>query len=143
MVEFAQILTHKNMAYSYENSFDMPNAAFEKGKGYCWQQAKALQKILRALGFECYLVYAVKNQMPEKEFEGVKINAHISGHVWCRVKIDEMERDVCPGNIKNKPGKVHFTPLSAVKKWNPLVAFGSYWGSAYVNYKRIREIHKT
>ncbi|HCC35561.1 MAG TPA: hypothetical protein DEQ02_08000 [Ruminococcaceae bacterium] len=61
LVEYAQSIVNKAMAYSYNNSFDMPSKAFEKGKGYCWQQAKALQKILRSLGFKCYLVYASIN----------------------------------------------------------------------------------
>lgn len=80
LVEYAQHLIHNNMAYSYNNSFDMPAKAFEKGKGYCWQQAKVLQKVLCALGFHCYLVYATRNAIPEKQFEGIKIKAHTSGH---------------------------------------------------------------
>ena len=129
------------MAYSYDNSFDMPYKAYKKGKGYCWQQAKALQKLLHTLNFDCFLVYATKNQIPEKQFEGIKIEAHISGHVWCRVKIGNVEKDVCPGNVNNKPGKIHFTPLSDVKKWNSFIGFWAYWGSAYVNNQCLKEIH--
>ena len=140
LVEYAQKFVHMNMTYSYDNSFDMPHKAFEKGKGYCWQQAKALQNILLTLGFECYLVYATKNQIPEKQYECIKVEAHISGHVWCRVRIGEIEKDVCPGNINNKPGNIHFIPLSTVKKWNSFIGFWSYWGSAYVNYQRLRKI---
>ena len=140
LVEYAQNLVHKNMVYSYDNSFDMPFVAFKKGKGYCWQQAKVLHKILNILNFDCCLVYAVKNQISEKIFKGINIEAHISGHVWCKVKIDEIEKDVCPGNNDNKPGKIHFKPLSKVKKWNYFISFWSYWGSAYVNKKRLLEI---
>jgi hypothetical protein len=131
------------MAYSYDNSFDMPFNAFKKGKGYCWQQARSLQKILYLLGFNCNLVYAVKNRIPETQFEGIKVKAHISGHVWCRVNINDIEKDVCPGNIDNKPGKVHFTPLSKIKKYNWIISLGCYFGSAYVNHKRLMEIKKT
>ena len=87
LVEYAQCLVRSNMTYSYDNSFDMPFKAFEKGKGYCWQQAKSLQKILCVLGFNCCLVYAIRNKIPETQFEGVKIKAHKSGHIWCRVNI--------------------------------------------------------
>ena len=141
MVEYAQKYVHKNMLYSYDNSFDMPYKAFKKGRGYCWQQAKVLQKILQSLNFNSNLVYAVKNQIPEKQFENVKVVAHFSGHVWCRVEIDKIEKDVCPGNINNKPGIVHFIPLSEVKKWNNFISFWSYWGSAYVNKKRLKAIY--
>ena len=142
LIEFTQCLVNKNMTYSYNNSFDMPLRAFKKGKGYCWQQAKVLEKILCALGFDCNLVYAVKNNIPEKQFEDIKIKEHISGHVWCRVNINNVEKDICSGNSSNKPGKVHFTPLSNVKKWNRFIGFWSYWGSAYINHKRIIEINK-
>lgn len=140
LIEYAQSLVHENMVYSYDNSFDMPCKAFKKGKGYCWQQAKVLQKILRSLGFECCLVYATRNQIPEKRFEGVIVKAHTSGHVWCRVRIDGTEKDVCPGNRSNKPGITHFMPLSKIGKWNWFISFWAYWGSAYVNRKRIKEI---
>ena len=140
LVEYAQCLVHSNMTYSYDNSFDMPFKAFEKGKGYCWQQAKSLQYILNRLGFKCYLVYATKNQIPETQFEGITVKAHTSGHVWCRVNINGIEKDVCPVNVNNKPGKIHFVPLSKVKKWNWFIGFWVYWGSAYVNHKRLMKI---
>jgi len=142
LVEYAQCLVHKNMTYSYGNSFDMPFKAFEKGKGYCWQQAKSLQDILRKLGFRCYPVYATKNQIPETQFEGITVKSRISGHVWCRVSINGIEKDVCPGNVNNKPGKIHFVPLSKIKEWNWFIGFWAYLGSAYVNHKRQKEIDK-
>jgi hypothetical protein len=142
MVAFAQRLVHDNMAYSYDNSLDMHVKAFERGRSYCWQQAKALQKILLVLGFQCYAVYAAKNEFPETLFEGVTVPALISGHVWCKVRINDEEKDVCPGGINNKPGIIHFTPLSEVKIWNRLISFCAYFGSAYVNHKRLNEIRK-
>ncbi len=140
LVEYAQSLVNKAMAYSYNNSFDMPSKAFEKGKGYCWQQAKTLQRILNFLGFKCYSVYATKNQIPEAQFKNIKVKAHISGHVWCRVEIGSEVKDVCPGNVNNEPGQIHFTPLSKIRKWNWFISFWAYWGSAYTNQKRLKEI---
>jgi len=142
LVEYAQHLIHGNMAYSYNNSYDMPAKAFKKGRGYCWQQSKVLQKVLCALGFDCYLIYATRNAIPETQFEGIKVKAHTSGHVWCRVNINGIEKDVCPGNINNKPGKTHFNPLSKTRKWNWFISFWSYWGSSYVNYIRLKEINR-
>ncbi len=80
LIEYAQHLVHNNMAYSYDNSFDMPRKAFEKGKGYCWQQAKTLQMILHDIGVECYLVYAIKNHIPETQFQSIIVKSHISGY---------------------------------------------------------------
>jgi hypothetical protein len=31
-------------------------------------------------------------------------------------------------------------PLSKIGKWNWFISFWAYWGSAYVNRKRIKEI---
>jgi len=142
LVEYAQSFVNKNMAYSYDNSFDMPTKAFKRGRGYCWQRAKSLQKILNDLGFECHCVYAAKNQMPETQFEGIIVKAHISGHVWCRVTIGEIIKDVCSGNLNNKPGIVHFTPLSTIRKWNCFVSFWAYWISATINHQRLKEIRR-
>lgn len=142
LVEFARKLVASHMKYSYSNSFDMPGTAFRKGRGYCWQQAASLNKILKGLGFDSRLVYAVKNLIPEKYFEGVLIEEHYSGHVWCRVKIAGAEKDVCPGSINNSPGKLHFTPVSEIKEWNFITGAGSYFGSIAVNYKRLSRIKK-
>lgn len=142
LIEYAQRLVNSNMEYSYTNSFDFPLRAFQKGHGYCWQQASALNHILGKLGFESKLVYSTKNIIPEKEYDGVIVKEHISGHVWCRVRYGGMEKDVCPGNIDNRFGKIHFKTVSKVRTWNIFVCFLSYWGSAVVNYKRIREIQK-
>jgi hypothetical protein len=88
------------------------------------------------------LVYSTKNIIPEKEYDGVIVKEHISGHVWCRVRYGGMEKDVCPGNIDNRFGKIHFKTVSKVRTWNIFVCFFSYWGSAVVNYKRFKEIQK-
>lgn len=139
LVAYTQKLVSTNMKYSYSNSFSMPQKAFEKGMGYCWQQAGALNIILKKLEFESRLVYAVKNLIPEKVFNGVLIKEHYSGHVWCRVRIDGVEKDVCPGNLDNKPGTIHFRPISEVKEWNSWISFWSYLGSAIINLKRLKE----
>jgi hypothetical protein len=142
LVEYAQRLVSSNMTYSYSNSLDSPEKAFEKGRGYCWHQASALNKILVSLGIESRLVHAARNLVPAKEFEGVSIPERVSGHVWCRVTIDGVEKDVCPGHKDNRPGLLYnFKPLSSVKEWGPVIAFFSYWGSAMVNAQRRRKIN--
>lgn len=140
LVEFSQNLINKNMEYSYTNSFDMPRKAFENGRGYCWQQAKSLNILLKALSFNCWMVYATKNIIPEKNYGGIAVREHISGHVWCRVNINGVVKDVCPGNPNNRPGITHFSPITQVKRWNFFISFWSYWGSVFINFKRYREI---
>lgn len=142
LVEYAQKLVAGSMKYSYSNSYDMPEAAFEKGMGYCWHQASALNMILIALGLNSRLVQAFRNQFPGKEFEGVTIPPFISGHVWCRVRIGGEEKDVCPGRRENSPGVLHFTPLSKVREWGKLIEWFSYRGSAMVNKRRLQRINK-
>ncbi len=141
-VEYAQKLVAANMTYSYSNSLDMPEAAFEEGRGYCWHQASALNMILNALKLDSRLVHAVRNQFQGKVFEGVTLPPFVSGHVWCRVRIGGEEKDVCPGRKENSPGVLHFTPLSKVKEWGIVIAWFSYWGSALVNKTRLRKINK-
>lgn len=140
LIEFAQRLVNSNMTYSYSNSFEFPSRAFERGMGYCWHQASALNRILRALGASSRMVYAVKTVIPPREHEGRIVGEHISGHVWCRVRFEGEERDVCPGNPDNRFGTVHFTPLSKVKNWNRWICFWAYWGSAWVNAGRRKKL---
>lgn len=142
LIEFAQRLVGSRMTYSYTNSFDFPPRAFERGKGYCWHQASALNRILVALGVQSRLVYAVKTEMPQRVHEGITVAGHISGHVWCRVRYGSREGDVCPGNPDNRFGKVHFVPVSVIRNWNGWVCFWAYWGSAWVNAKRRRKLKR-
>jgi hypothetical protein len=86
--------------------------------------------------------YATKNQFPATKYKNIIVKAHVSGHVWCRVTIENITKDVCPGDANNKPGIIHFTPISDVKKWNWFISFWAYWGSAYVNYMRLKELRK-
>lgn len=136
LVEYAQKLVANNMQYSYFNSFNMPDKAFRKGMGYCWQQAGALNMILKGLGFNSRLVHAVRNRFPDVVREGVTIRIGVSGHVWCRVCMDGEEKDACPGRAANRPGEIHFEPLSRVKDFRGPICIFSYLGSAAINYQR-------
>jgi hypothetical protein len=136
LVEYAEKLVASHMQYSYFNSFDMPGKAIEKGMGYCWQQAGALNMILASLGIDSHLVYAVKNRFPDVVRDGVTIHIGISGHVWCQVTVDGEEKFVCPGRITNSPGVLHFEPLSKVKVFRGPIWIFSYLGSAAINQKR-------
>jgi hypothetical protein len=130
------------MAYSYSNSYDSPEEAFEKGYGYCWHQASALSAILSRLGVKHRLVHAFRNRIPETVREGVTIKPFVSGHMWCRVTTDGEEKDVCPGHPDNRPGAVHFEPLSPVRDWGPVIAWFAYHGSAAVNERRLKKFEQ-
>jgi hypothetical protein len=136
LVAFAQRLVAGRMSYSYFNSFDSPKTAFKKGRGYCSQQAGALCRILLSLGFNSWPVHSVRNRFPDTVRDGVTIHIGVSGHVWCRVRIGSEEKDVCPGNPQNVPGKVHFEVLGKVHHFRGPIVLLSYLGSAAVNRKR-------
>lgn len=136
LVAFAQRLVNKRMPYSFFNSFDFPKKAFELVMGYCWQQSGALNIILKRLGFKSRLVHAMRNEFPDVVRNGVTLHLGVSGHAWCRVRIGNEEKDVCPGSPDNEPGKVHFKTLSKVYNFRGPIVFFSYLGSAVVNRKR-------
>lgn len=142
LIAYAQSLVSQNMAYSYTNSFDLPHKAFEKGRGYCWQQASILNELLNKCGVKSRMVYCTKNSFPKKIYDGVNLPKMISGHVWCRVSFNGQEGDLCPGNPNNRFNSVHFQPLTTVKNWNLIVCFFSYWGSAAVNHARFCKIQQ-
>lgn len=139
LVEYAQKLVAGNMRYSWFNSFDMPGRAFEWGMGYCWQQAGALNGILKALGIDSRLVYTTRVQVPCRVIDGVSLPAHISGHVWCRVRLSGEEKDVCPGSTENSPGVTQFQVLGRVRDFRGPVWLPSYLGSAFINWQRGKE----
>jgi transglutaminase-like putative cysteine protease len=57
-VEAARTLLSERMQYYRRNSLNAPARAFQRGYGYCVQQAYALVELLRRLGFEARVVHA-------------------------------------------------------------------------------------
>jgi hypothetical protein len=129
MIKYVNFLVNKNMKYSVEIPFMPYKKAFGIGKGYCVQQAFCVRDILRELGYHVQVVYCRKTLF--------KDSGAISGHTWCRVRIDNIEKDVCTRNSDNRPGKVNFVPISQVKKYSGLIAVGGYLGSIPVCFKRL------
>ena len=136
LVEYAQNLVAYAMQYSYYNSFDQPDIAFAKGLGYCWQQAGALNIILKALGMDSRLVHATRNRFPDVVRDCVTVRIGVSGHVWCAVRIDGEEKYVCPGRPQNRPGVFHYQIISKVHDFKGPIVIFSYYGSAILNYYR-------
>lgn len=134
LVEYAQKTVARQMShYGFWNAFDSPGRAFRRGMGYCWQRASALELILRQLGFEVRKVHAFLNRFPPREVEGESIPGHCLGHVWLRVTIDGVEKDVCPGDVDNAPGSLHFKSLTRVREWGPVIFLLTYLGVPVFN----------
>ena len=129
MVKYVNRLVNKQMRYSVEIPFVSYKRAFCIGKGYCVQQAFCVREILRELGYNVHVVYCRKALF--------KDTGTVSRHAWCRVCIDNKEKDVCTCNSDNYPGKTNFTPISKVKEYGGLIAVAGYLGSIPVCYKRL------
>ena len=112
LAALAQNIVADKMEYSRRNHWDTTEKAFERGMGYCIQQSMVLRKIYERLGIKCRLVQAFKNKFPAGLIHGIPSPQITSGHCWLRVKIQDLELDVCPGDPGNIPGKTGFIRLS-------------------------------
>jgi hypothetical protein len=121
LVAYAQNLTARKFTYSRRNPWDTPARAFERGEGYCQQQALALKEIYDRLGIDCRPVYAARCRFAAQMIDGQMAKERVTGHAWLKVKIDGKELDVCPGSLTNMPGVVNFTVLSEVKTLSPVM----------------------
>ena len=136
LVAYAQHLTARKFTYTRLNTWEPPARAFERGRGFCQQQALALQQIYDRLGFEARPVYAFRCRFGAKVVDGIPWPGGISGHDWLRVKVAGEERDVCPGAGTNRSGQVNFEVLSKVR---PLYSWLQPWWhylSAIENIRR-------
>jgi transglutaminase-like putative cysteine protease len=136
LVTYAQQLVAHKFTYSRLNTWDAPARAFERGRGYCEQQALALKAIYDALGIPARPVFAVRCAFPAKMVDGVRWPGGVSGHAWLRVRIGGEERDVCPGSVENTPGRTQFRALSPVRSWSPWLRPFTHLGSSLENMRR-------
>jgi hypothetical protein len=121
LVAYAQNLTARKFSYSRRNPWDTPAEAFERGQGYCQQQALALKEICDRLGIASRVVYAARCRFEAQVIDGVLAKERVTGHAWLRVKIEGKELDVCSSSVTNLPGVVNFNVLSEVKTLNPVM----------------------
>ena len=136
LVAYAQNLAARKFTYSRLNTWDTPSRAFERGMGYCEQQALALKKIYDRLGIETRPVFAMRCKFPAKVVDGVLWPGGVSGHAWLKVRIGDEERDVCSGSVDNKPGVTHFEIRSKVLTWQPWMRPFTHVGSSIENIRR-------
>jgi hypothetical protein len=136
LVAYAQNLAARKFTYSRLNTWDTPSRAFERGMGYCEQQALALKKIYDRLGIETRPVFTLRCKFPPKMIDGIPSPGGISGHAWLRVRIGDEERDVCSGSVNNTPGVTQFEILSKVLTWQPWMRPFTHVGSSIENIRR-------
>jgi hypothetical protein len=135
-VSYAQHLVARKFTYSRLNTWETPSRAFERGMGYCEQQALALKKIYDRLGIAARPVFSLRCKFPAKVVDGVPWPGGVSGHAWLRIRISEQELDVCPGSISNRPGVTHFEILWKVRTWHFWLRPFTYLGSSIENIRR-------
>jgi hypothetical protein len=66
LVAYAQNLAARKFTYSRLNTWDTPSRAFERGMGYCEQQALALKHIYDRLGIASRGVLAFRCAFPPR-----------------------------------------------------------------------------
>jgi len=136
LVAYAQQLVARKFTYSRLNTWDTPSRAFERGMGYCEQQALALKKIYDRLGIAARPVFSLRCKFPAKVVDGVPRPGGVSGHAWLRVRIADKELDVCPGSVSNRPGVTHFEILWKARTWYPWLRPFTHLGSSIENIRR-------
>ena len=136
LVAYAQNIAARKFTYSRLNTWDTPSRAFERGMGYCEQQALALKKIYDGLGIEVRPVFALRCKFPAKVVDGIYWPGGISGHAWLRVRIGDEELDVCSDSVNNKPGVTQFEVLSKARTWSPWLRPFTHVGSSIENIRR-------
>ena len=136
LVAYAQHLAARKFTYSRLNTWDTPSRAFERGMGYCEQQALALKHIYDRLGIESRGVLAFRCTFPAGVIDGIPWPGGVSGHAWLRVRIGDEELDVCPGSASNRPGVTHFEILSKVRMWHSWLRPFTHLGSSLENIGR-------
>jgi hypothetical protein len=136
LVAFAQQLVARKFTYSRLNTWDTPSRAFERGMGYCEQQALALKRIYDRLDIACTPVFSLGCIFPPKLVDGAPWPGGRTGHAWLRVTLAGEERDVCPSSVENRPGVTQFEVVSRVHHWYPWLRPCTHLGSSIENIRR-------
>jgi transglutaminase-like putative cysteine protease len=139
LVAYAQNLAARKFSYSRRNPWDSPGKAFERGMGYCQQQALALKMVYDRLGIRSQPVYALKCSFPPKVVHGTPEPGGVSPHTWLEVTLGGESKYVCQGDANNHPGILHFEILSEVRPLARWMQPVSHLGSVVENARRDRK----
>jgi hypothetical protein len=108
-IAYARSLCARKFEYSRRNPWDSPARCFERGYGYCVQQALALELI-------CRPVQAFVCSFPAGTVHGRPCPERKSGHMWLRVRSGDRIIELCPDVASGEIGQLNFKPLSAVHR---------------------------
>jgi len=136
LVTYAQQLAARKFTYSRLNTWDTPARAFERGMGYCEQQALALKQIYDQLGIDSRPVFALRCHFPGNIVDGVPWPGGVTGHAWLQVRVGNDERSVCPSSLDNRPGITQFQVLSKVYTLSAWLQPWTHLGSSIENIRR-------
>lgn len=127
LVEASRMLVAGRMQCSRRNSFDPASRAFERGYGYCIQQAFALVNLLTHLGFNAKVVHAVRNRLPDGSTDG---------HAWVNVEYENDSRYIDTLHYDVRTGAITHTPLTTVQEVSPIAGLFCGWGCTAANAHR-------
>jgi hypothetical protein len=127
LVEAARAIVAERMQYSRRNSFDNDAKAFERGYGFCTQQAYALVDLLTQLGFEAKAVHAFRNNFP---------NGENGGHTWVSVSLNGETRFVDSIFYDAETREITFQPISKIYNHTSLFKLLTRSGEAALNAHR-------
>ena len=127
LVEAARSLVEGRMLYCRRNGFDSYFKAFERGYGYCQQQAYALVHLLKELGFDARVVHAFRNRFPDGGTEA---------HAWVQVSVNGQRQWVDTLFYDQESRAISFEPVTKVRTYTPAFRTVAGWGSLAVNAHR-------
>jgi hypothetical protein len=130
LIEKARLLVGERFSYCRRNSFDSYRKAFQRGYGYCQQEAYALAALLRKLGFDARPVHCEHCDFASKED---------TGHAWVQVVYGGGVYDIDSKYMDHVQGELLFQTNSSVRRYTPLfrllAGLGCTAANAYRYYK--------
>jgi hypothetical protein len=127
LVEAARALVEERLQYSRRSSFNSDVKAFERGYGFCTQQAYVLVDLLKRLGFEAKAVQAFRNEFP---------NGRRGGHTWVSVSWNGESRWIDSIFYDAESKEITFVPISNVHNHTTLFKILTRAGEAALNAHR-------
>ena len=123
----ARDLVSDRMDYCRRNSFDPYQRAFDRGYGYCQQQAYALVHLLNELDFDARVVHAFRNRLPDGK---------VACHAWVQFSIDDEFYSLDSIFYDCETGGITFRPISRVMHYTLPFRLIAGWGCVAVNAHR-------
>jgi len=127
LIEEARSMVGERMVYCRRNSYNSYEKAFKRGYGFCQQQAFALARLLKDLGYDAVPVQAIRTQFPD---------GNIGGHAWVMIYLNGEALYIDPVYYDPAKQEVTFIPLSQVTGYSTFFRILAGWGCASINAHR-------